>query len=569
MQIIMITVTSINSIIDGAIASNFISSASLAAIALFLPVVRTLDTVNAIFLGGSQILCGRYIGKNQLEKANAVFTTDFCFLFLFGLTATLSCLFFCRPIASLFVHDATLLSALSDYIYGYSFGILPLLFIPQLTAFLQMERQEVRTYVGMGAMIVLNISLDIVFVSVLHMGMFGLGLATTVSNLVFFLILLTYYFRHTASLHFVRKGFQPRELASIILVGFPGAVNQLGQTIRSIVLNTIMLIFVGNDGISAFSAVYSFGCLYWAVSGGVSTAVRVLASIYAGEEDRTGLKTLMRTALLKGTALVCLAAAVFLLLASPSARLFFKPSDGSLYDMTRAGFLLFPLTMPFSCICCVFSCYYQCLGRMRIVNLLTFVDGLLGVVLFSHLLVPGLGMNGIWLAHIASGILTMLVIFGYTVLYRKGLPRSLTDLLVLPDSFGAPEENRIDLSVADMADVMNLSERVVGFSRSHGIDERRSMWSGLCIEEMAGNIVQHGFDGRKTYSIDVHVVYRTDGILLIRMKDNCRPFNPKEVQNLLDPEDPTKNIGLRLISQAAKTMSYNNCLGINILTITI
>lgn len=567
MQIIMITVTSINSIIDGVIASNLVSAAALAAIALFLPVLRLLDTVNAIFLGGTQILCGRYVGKNEMANANAVFSTDCVFMFLFGLIATVCCFLFGNPIASLFVRDAFLRRALRDYIYGYAFGIIPMMFIPQLTAFLQLERQENRTYVGMALMIVLNIALDVLFVSVLHMGMFGLGLATTVSNLAFLLVLLSYYFFKDSSFHFVR-GFHKNELKNIIYVGFPGAINQLGQTIRSVLLNMIMLKYVGNDGISAFAAVYSFGCVYWAVSGGVSNAVRVLSSIYVGEEDRAGLHTILKTALIKGTGLVCLTAAVCMLCAPLFTGIFYGPEAGIVYHMTLWGFLLFPLTMPFSCICCVFSNYYQCLNRMGIVNTLTFVDGLLGVILFSCILAPGFGMNGVFSAHIASGVLTLLVILLYTVLFWKRFPKSLSDLLVLEPGFGVKKEDRIDLQIGSMDEVVNLSSDVIDFSRNHTIDERRSVIAGLCIEEMAGNIVRHGFDGRKEYCIDVRVVYK-DGSLLIRLKDNCRAFNPREVQSLYEPKDFTRNIGLRIVSQMAADMSYNNCLGINVLTITI
>lgn len=568
MQIIMITISSINSIIDGVIASNFISATALAVIALFLPVTRILDTVSSIFLGGAQILCGQYIGRNRQDRYIAVFSTDLFILVLFGLAATACCLVFRMPIASLLGKDSKLASELAAYVLGYSFGIVPMILIPQLTAFLQLERQEKRTYVGMVSMIVLNITLDIVFVSVLDMGMFGLGLATTISNLSFLLILLSYYIFHDSALKFRFRGIRLGEVRQIVHIGFPGAVSTLGQAIRSILLNMIMLSFVGEAGISAFSAVYSFGAVYWAASGGVSTAVRVLSSIYVGEEDRTGLHTILKTALTKGTLLVCIIAGICMLCSPLFTIIFYGPGSGAVYRMTLYGFLLFPLSMPFSCICCVFSAYYQCTGRIRIVNILLFVDALFGVIAFSFLLAPALGMTGVWLAHIANGILTVLVIVLYTLCVKKRWPVSVSDLLVLRDSFGVPSGDRIDLQISDMNDVVNLSEGIVVFARQHAIDEKRSVIAGLCIEEMAGNIVKHGFDGKKNYNIDVRVVYKDNG-LLIRIKDNCRCFNPKEVQSLYEPDDFTRNIGLRLVSGLADSMSYNNCLGINVLSITV
>lgn len=568
MQIIMTIISSINSIIDGVIASNFVSTSALGVIALFFPVVKGLETINTIFLGGSQILCGQYIGKNQMKKSVSVFSSDLLFIFIIGLSTTVLCCIFCRPIAALFVDEEQIILELSDYIRGFSFGIVPMMFIPQLTAFLQIERQEKRTYIGMASMIILNISLDVIFVSVLDMGMLGLGLATSVSNFSFFIILASFYLFNDSAIKFKIREICLSEFKNIIHIGFPGAVGQLGQTVRSVLLNAIMLSFIGSNGISAFSAVYSFGCVYWAVSCGISNAVRVLSSIYTGEEDRAGLHTILKTALTKGTFLICITAAVCILCAPLFTIIFYGASAGAVYKMTLIGFILFPLTMPLSCICCVFSNYYQCLKRIKIVNILMLADGVFGVILFSFILTPLLGMNGVWLAHIASGIVTLLIIFIYTCLFNKHIPASVSDFLVLNDDFGVSEENRIDIQITDMNDVINLSESIMEFSKKHNIDERRTMISGLCAEEMAGNIVLHGFDGKKEYNIDVRVVYKDD-VLLIRLKDNCRPFNPNEVHNLFESEDITHNIGLRIVSKTAKNMSYNNCLGINVLNITI
>lgn len=169
---------------------------------------------------------------------------------------------------------------------------------------------------------------------------------------------------------------------------------------------------------------------------------------------------------------------------------------------------------------------------------------------------------------IASGILTVIVVFVYTIIKNRRLPNKLEDYLVFDENFGVDESNRIDINIANMNDFINLSEKVVDFSKQHGIDDRRSMIVGLCIEEMAGNIVLHGFDEKKAYSIDARIVYKDDG-LLIRIKDNCKMFNPKEVQDIFDPVDITKNVGIRLASRMAKDMSYNNSLGINVLNISV
>ena len=68
--------------------------------------------------------------------------------------------------------------------------------------------------------------------------------------------------------------------------------------------------------------------------------------------------------------------------------------------------------------------------------------------------------------------------------------------------------------------------------------------------------------------VDVRIVSCSEGLLL-RIKDDCRAFDPKEKLELIDPEDMSHNIGLRMAQRFAKEMSYSNVLGLNVLTILL
>ncbi|MBR3151185.1 MAG: hypothetical protein IKF46_04300, partial [Erysipelotrichaceae bacterium] len=57
--------------------------------------------------------------------------------------------------------------------------------------------------------------------------------------------------------------------------------------------------------------------------------------------------------------------------------------------------------------------------------------------------------------------------------------------------------------------------------------------------------------------------------VILRIKDDCVPFDPGERQKLTDNEDISKNIGLRMVFRMAKDIKYQNILGLNVLTIRI
>ena len=151
---------------------------------------------------------------------------------------------------------------------------------------------------------------------------------------------------------------------------------------------------------------------------------------------------------------------------------------------------------------------------------------------------------------------------------KKRLPRSTEDLMVIPDDFGVAEADRISLSLHSMEEVIRISHTIQNFCLEKGIDERRAYLAGLSMEEMAGNVIAHGFslDSRK-HAVDVRVVYKNDGLIL-RIRDDCRPFDPETRQKIVDPEDPFRNIGIRMVYDIAGSVSYHSVLGLNVLTIT-
>ena len=102
------------------------------------------------------------------------------------------------------------------------------------------------------------------------------------------------------------------------------------------------------------------------------------------------------------------------------------------------------------------------------------------------------------------------------------------------------------------------------------IDARRAYFAALCMEEMAGNIVQHGFTkDTKRHSADIRVVHKADEIILL-IRDDCVAFNPSDHAVMLDPgEDGMKNAGIRLVYSIAKEINYQNLLEQNVLTIRV
>lgn len=567
-QILLVIIGGLNGIIDNAFAANLLGQDAMAVTGLFSPVSNFLNAVNALVFGGAQLLCGRYLGKRMTERTGSIFSLDMAVMLSVSVLLLLVCETVPGPIAAALGASRELEGDLASYIHGFAIGLPFLCIGTQFTAFLQLERQEKRSYTAVVSMFALNVLCNWLLVGVAGMGLFGLGLSTSISYVSFCLIQALYYFSGKSLLRFSLRSIRIRDLPEVLINGLPGALTQACIFLRGIILNHLIRQYAGDAGLSAFSAINSFGSVYWAVPAGVTSAVMVLGSVYAGEEDREGLLTLMKTFLKRGFGLSVLVSLALSACCVPLTRLFFRDPAAPVYAMTLTGFLLFPLSSPISTLTVGFSNYYHCMQREGIVRTVSVIDGIAATCLFALLLIPPLGMNGMWLAQILGCAACALVLYVYAAVYNRKPWCSLRDLMCFPDSFGVPDEDRIDISVRSMEEVVNISRKVWDFCESHGISERRKNCAALCVEELAGNIVRHGFTDQREHCIDIRVSLIREEILL-NIKDDCRAFNPAEAAKLFDPDDKTHNIGLRIADRMSRRMNYQNTFGLNILTIAI
>ena len=570
MQVLLAAVGAVNGIISGLFASNYIGADAMSAVQLFAPVTQLLSAVNVMLVGGSQILCGQYMGRNQTDRTQHVFSLDLLIAAaVAGVTMLVLFAGSLLNLTQLFVSDSHVRLLFNHYIEGQAVGILPLMLGQQLAAFLSLENRVRRTTVASLAFILVNLVLNYLFIAVLGLGAFGLALASSLGLWVFFLIQMQYFMTDRAMLRFKVRGCRHRDAKDIVRVGLPGSLSQGYQTARRLIVNGLILAFVGSIGLSAFGAIDSFLCLIWALPNGMLAVSRMMMSISIGEEDRKTLVDVIRIMLRRFVPMMTAIAVLLAVCAVPLARLYYKDMASEVFGMTVWGFRILPFCMPLSVIYMHFVCYGQEMNRHLFVHLMSALDGVVCVAGFSALLIPVIGMNSVFIANVLNGTVTTLVIIGYAWFKNRRLPRSTEELMVIPDSFGVPDDQRMDLSVLSAEEVVTVSQRVQSFCEEQGIDERRAMMSALFMEEMAGNVVEHGFvKDRKKHSVDVRVVRKEDGVIL-RIRDDCVPFDPAERRSMMDPEDPARGVGIRLVYGMAEHIEYQSILGLNVLTIRI
>lgn len=566
--ILTMIIPSINSVIDVTVASRFVGVDAVTAIGFYNPLIYILQGISTILLGGTVILMGKFLGSGKSQEANELFSTDVTSNFLLLTLCGFIFYIFATPISSFLGAKDEILTHTVGYIRGVALSYPATYGITHLSSFLELEQKHARNYIGVAAMLVLNISMDIFFVAYLGMGVFGLGLATSIASWVDFLIFCQYYCTKQAQLRFSIKSFNFKMFPDILKIGFPGAVIQIYLAARGYMTNRMLMASAGEIGIAALSAQSTMGSLEYGATYGISVASRTLFSIFVGSNDSDSIRHVLKIAVKKIIPGSLVFAILMASLSVPFTRIFYAPDAGDVYKLTVQLFVCFPLAMFLSGFAQIFSTYYQCHMWLKITNILSFFDGFAGMAISMLILTPFFGALGVWMSFIGNGVIVGIVILIYTIIKCKKFPTKADDYLIFPKDFDIPDEHRMNFSVHNNAEVVMCSRRIDEFCKKENVDARKSYFSALALEEMADNIVEKGFRDKAKHTCVIEVANSPREIIL-RIMDDGIDFNPLHRLEVIDPDDFTKNIGIRLVRGIADDMEYTRVIGLNILTIKI
>lgn len=569
-QLMLLIIDAANGIVDSLCASNFIGKTAMSAIGFYCPLTHLLFAVSIMFVSGSQLLVGEAMGKNKTRSVQSLFSTDLFFSFVVSVILTAVLIIFgLTDLARFLVQNESERQVMNMYIIGQACGIPALVMGQQLFSFLSMENRRKLTMIASLVCFAANSVMDIVFVRVFNMGTLGLGLASAAALWAFFFTMAQYYFKGKSELKLTFRSFEFRRVKRIVKKGYPGAISRFLEMFRCVIVTILILKYIGSIGLSAFAAVNSVMAVFWPVAFGMMAVMRMLLGISIGEEDRKSVADIMRILFFRGTLLQIAITAGIVLLAVPFTSMFYHDAADPVYQMTLNGFRLLPLCMPLSILSLGMAGYAQATENRFLSHVLPIVDGAGGVVACSLFLIPSMGMTGLYIANILNGVICAVIIIAYATAHNKHFPKTFEEFIVLPKDFGAPEDERIDIEVRDIEEVNCVSKQVTEFCAAKDIDERRACFAGLALEEMAGNVVEHGYTkDNKSHEIDIRVVHKDDDVVL-RFTDDCVAFDPLKRVKDMDEGDVCSNIGIRMVNSLAKDISYQNLLGLNVLTIRI
>ncbi len=558
----MYVATNINGLVDGMFTGRVLGNNALAAMGFFVPVMTAISLTNMLVLG-TQILCGNLIGSGQKEKIDALFFSTLVTLTSIGVGFSVLLIIFRSPLALLLGAEGEIKVLLTAYIAGYAPGVVFQIISSLFSSLAAFNNDIRRSYIAIAVMIISNIAGNWIFSKPL--GLAGIGLSSTVSFALSALILTAGFMKKNRVLTIKKAPFNGNLLSNAFSMGVPLALILLGVVVKNYLCNYSVSHYAGTDGVAVVNIMSQMINLAGGLPAGVWGAYITLAGLYSGEDDRESFLELMRVSLRLGVSSCVILTVIIMIFSQSLSVLFLGPGNPTL-PMSVRMFLLAPLYLAPNALLCLLLKAYQLQGKLLFVNIMSFLEpSLAGVLCIAA--VPFFGTDAAWLSDCIINLSMILAVLIMIWIKAGKISFDLNLLLMLPDSFGAPEGSFMEFSISDPKEVTARSEETVSFCRSRGSGSKEAYLAGLCLEETANNILTHGFKGNEKHSLDIRVVKRDS--LSLRFRDDCREFDPKQRIDSMTPDSPEDKIGLRLVAAGASEIFYYNNAGINTLLLKI
>ena len=565
-QIFSALTVSLCLLIDNIMIGRFLGVGAIAAYGLANPVLLVIGAIGSMLSAGIQVACSKSLGKGSQAETNKGYSSAI------GLTAGISLAFVAvvlilrTPLATWMGAgtEGALFEDTRSYLTGFILGAPASMGALILVPFLQMAGQSGLLIAAVLGMTVADVALDLLNVLVFHGGMFGMGLASALSYYVAVIVGGIYFCSKKCVYRFSFRQVTRQKIRELFLGGVPTVFNMASTVVLIFVLNRILLGTGGAAAVAAYSVITTIGNASNCIATGIGGVSLTMSGILYHEEDRTGLRELIAV-MSRYSVILGLAVGAILVLLAPVFVSVFITEAGPAFDMTVLGVRLFAAGLIPCCLNNALKNSYQGTGREKLTELISTCEGALVPALAAWILSMPLGTTGVWFYFVLGELLTLLGICLYVRLRTGRSPLDRDALLLLPEDFSVTPEHLMEADVKTVEDAAAVAQAAQEFCLAHGQSQKASVRIALCVEEMAGNTVLHGFTkDDKPHSLSIRILRKED-LWVIRFRDDCRAFDPVHYV----PRAGKNALGIGLVLRLADEVRYTYSLNLNNLTILL
>jgi len=424
--IIAMVTTALYNVVDAAFVGH-LSTGGTAGIGISFAYMTFIQALGFFFGHGSGNYISRALGAKNASSASVVASVGFITPFVIGTVAAIFCLIELSSLSRLLGAPDSVVPYANDYL-RYIVAATPFM-MSALTLNNQLRLQGNARFgmIGIVSGAILNIALDPLFIFVFDMGVSGASLATAISQIIAWSILLVGTFRPEC-VHIKLSNFKPsfRVYYEIFRGGLPSLFRQVFNCAAAVSLNYCAVIYAAPgeeaSAVAAFAVVTRIMMFAFSVVLGFCQGFQPVCGYNYGAKLYDRVRESWLFAMCVSTAFLLVISAVGFIFA-PQVVALFRSQDPALIAIgattLRWQCAAFPLVAVFTATGMLFQNI-----RMTVPATLLSIcrNGLF--FLPAVLLLPiHLGMQGVQMAQAVADVLTFMLSVPYVVWINRKLKR--------------------------------------------------------------------------------------------------------------------------------------------------
>lgn len=394
------------SVIDGVFVGYFLGAASLAAINLVFPLFLLFSAVIDMLAAGSSVQIATRLGAGRQREASRIFSFSLIAIFFVSIAVAAIVFAGTRPLLALMGAEPVVIEQAATYLYILAAGAPIGMFFFATDNYLRIcgwQNYSMALNVGVA---LLNIALDYLFIVPLGWGIAGAALATTLGIGLGALLSFVPFLLRRTELRFVRGTIPWRQFRKLAFNGSSDFFDSTASSVMDLVVNTVLLQIGGTLAVAAFSVVMYLDSVVSMLVFGLTSSLQPALSYCHGARLRARMHRLQKAIMATAGAL-SMGAFVLLELAGPWALTFFiAPDDTALMELSLAALSIFALSYLVKWVDVCASSYFTALEQPAVSLGLSLLGTLVAPLVALAILVPWLGLTGVWWMPLCAGVLS-------------------------------------------------------------------------------------------------------------------------------------------------------------------
>lgn len=571
--ILAILGTTVVSFINGMLVGKMLGRDALTAVNIVSSFTFLFSMLGCLINIGASSEASVAIGREDYKRVGACTTYALIASIVTPVLAAIPCVVFFEEFMELMGADEAMYLISLDYarimlIFGF---LTTLMYFP--FNFLRLDGRASHAVALFGSMAAMDVAFVLLFLR-MGLGLPGVGLAIVLSTAVVDIIGIFCLLSRKGSvirLGVIRFGDIAELSRNVWARGSAAGLNNLCNMLRTMILNAWILRYLGADGAGEFAVACSIMNLTAASVSGSGQTIAPLAGIFYGEKDTESLRMVVKNAV-RYALWIHMALCV---IAIPAARhiagAFGMVTEPVASETALAIIAVFISLIPAAALN-VYIYYYMTLKKVVLSCALMLSRSFVFMVLFAGvLLVSGHG-EFFYVAFPMAELTTILIMLLLGFVDRIHNPKRIGMLLYINEM---PEGSYISFSVeSNTAGAVEASAKMAEFCDEHKLEQKIKMFLPMALEELLITVNEYCLKNRFDEYIDVRIYLDAEGLLL-RIRCNGLKFDPvawyRKKSEEMSVEEMLMDdaLGMKMIVEQAKSVTYQNTFGMNNLVVIL